>query len=202
MQRRRKDRRGVARGAACSIILLAASCGLAFAPARARDEDGADESGGAAPGPVEAPLAEAEPIELRGWLVCLEEEMQRLHGVAIPPVHQHSIGLRVEPAPAAPAGPDARAARARATLGYYSIPRTHFAKALFEDGRYKEHLLVVSGRVFPGTALLDLTRFRWIRDGKEREVFYWCEVCAIKTLDPDRCACCQGEVEFREIDAE
>ncbi len=34
------------------------------------------------------------------------------------------------------------------------------------------------------------------RDGKQLVITYWCEVCAIRTYAPGRCACCQEETAF------
>ncbi len=166
-------------------------CGLALASV-ARDApagpEEAPERGAAAKGESDSADASAEPraIELRGRLVCLAEEMRTRFDVRVPPVHDHMLGLRVS------------GDLAPNELRYYSLLRTDFSKALFEDPRYRKEELVLSGRVFPRTALIDVTRFRWIREGELRDVYYWCEVCSIKTLDPGECACCQGEVEFRE----
>ena len=48
---------------------------------------------------------------------------------------------------------------------YYTLLRTSLAEALFVDGRLHEKDLVISGRVFPRTQLLEVTRFLSIRDG-------------------------------------
>lgn len=137
--------------------------------------------------PPAVAIESSRPVrfEKQGRLVCLAEEMRTHFGARVPPVHDHMLAFRVDG--------DVPAGEPR----YYTILRTHFAKALFEDRRYEKESLVLSGRVYPGSSALDVTRFRWIKDGKLEELFYWCEVCAIKTVDPDRCACCQAEVEFR-----
>lgn len=154
---------------------------LAFSGAFLGAQDDAPSGGASEPRP--------KTVELRGRLVCLPEEMARRFKATVQPVHQHVLGLRVD---------GESKSTSHSTTRYYTILRTHFSKALFEDPRYRKHTLVVSGRLFPGTAIVELTRFRWIREGALREVFYWCEVCSIKTLDPGPCACCQGDVEFRE----
>jgi hypothetical protein len=46
-----------------------------------------------------------------------------------------------------------------------------------------------------------VSRFQWRRDGKLVDVYYWCEVCSIRGVDPGPCACCQGAVELREAPA-
>jgi hypothetical protein len=166
-----------------AAFVIAALSSIAL-PTRS-DESGKKPAAGGAAAASESPAA----VTLRGQLVCLAEEMQRLHGAAVPPVHDHLLGLKLDEAPK-PGEPR-----------YYDILRTTFSKALFEDPRYRGRTLIISARRFPATAILEVTRFRWLRDGKEQEVFYWCEVCTIKTFDPGPCACCQGEVEFREREA-
>ena len=33
------------------------------------------------------------------------------------------------------------------------------------------------------------------------DLYYWCEVCSIRGVDPGPCACCQAKVELREAPA-
>ncbi len=132
----------------------------------------------AASGPV--------PFEARGRLVCLLEEMKRDHGAETAPAHEHVLGFRVEEKDP-PRG-----------LRYHTILRTRLSMALFVDPRFRERELRLRGRVFPGSAVLEVTRFQWYRDGRLHDVFYWCEVCTIRDVDPGLCACCQAAVEFRE----
>ena len=121
----------------------------------------------------------------RGRLVCLAEEMKERFGAEVQPVHGHVLGFRLEKS--SPAG-----------LRYPVILRTAQSEALYVDERFKKHTLILSGRVFPGTGILELSGWQWQRDGKSYEVYYWCDVCTIRGLTPGACACCQAEVELRE----
>ena len=123
------------------------------------------------------------PFESRGKLVCLIEEMKEKYQAEANPVHEHLAGFRVD---------------GEGGAKYYTLYRNKFSEALFVDKRFKEHELRLSGRVFPATSLLEVSRFQWYREGKLYEVHYWCSVCAIKGVDPGPCACCQGKVELRE----
>jgi len=127
-------------------------------------------------------------FEARGKLVCLAEEMRDRYKADVPPVHDHILGLRLDEAK--PPAKDVPA--------YVTILRTPMSAALFSDERFRAHTVVLSGRIFPGTSLFEVSRTRWIRDDKLEDVYYWCEVCAIRTVDPGPCACCQGKVELRE----
>jgi hypothetical protein len=160
-----------------ALALVGLSCAarpsLGEAPARGEDEG---RRKGEAPALVEA----------RGRLVCLAEEMRERYQVEIPPVHEHLLGFRLEGE--APAG----------ALRYYTLLRTAISEGLFADKRFQERTLVLRGRRFPESALLEVNRYGWIRDGKLHDVYYWCDICSIRGTDPGRCACCQGEVELRE----
>jgi len=105
-------------------------------------------------------------FEERGKLVCLIEEMKEKYQAQAGPVHEHLAGFRVE------GGSGAR---------YLTLYRNALSEALFVDKRFKEHELRLTGRVFPATSLLEVSRFQWYRDGKLFDVSYWCEVC-----DPGR----------------
>lgn len=134
---------------------------------------------------VREPAEEPAPVEVRGRLVCLAEEMRDRHGAEVPPVHDHVPGIRAE------------GAKDGATE-YFTILRTPIAEGLFVDDRFKKVELVLGGRRFPGTAIIEVTRSRWVRDGKLHDVYYWCDVCSIQGVNPASCACCQAPVELRE----
>jgi len=119
-------------------------------------------------------------VKVLGEIVCLAEEVQRRHGVQIPPIHEHLIGVRAEDG------------------SLHTLLRTSTSNLLFTDPRFRKRPLVLTGRTFPHSDLLDVARVDWIQDGQVHQVYYWCEVCSIKTVDPGRCACCQGPVELRE----
>jgi len=122
----------------------------------------------------------------RGRLVCLAEEMKEKWKAEVPPVHDHILGYRTEPA------------EASKPASYYTLLRTPLSEALFYDDRFRNRPLELTGRVFPGTGILEVTKFRWLKDGKLTDVYYWCEVCSIRGVNPGPCACCQGAVELRE----
>ena len=135
-------------------------------------------------------LAQAEEkpaaFEGRGKVVCLLEEMKEKYQAQAAPSHEHLVGFRVED-PASAGG-----------SRYYTLLRNAGSEALFADKRFKERELRLFGRVFPSTSVLEVNRFQWYRDGKLMDVYYWCEVCSIRGVDPGPCACCQAKVELRE----
>ena len=119
-------------------------------------------------------------VELRGKIVCLAEEMHTHYKVELFNKHDHLYGVKTE---------DGK---------YYTLLRTSLAEALFVDKRLHEKDLVISGRVFPKTQLLEVTRFLSIRDGVLHDLYYYCDTCYIRTVAPGNCDCCQAPVVLIE----
>ncbi len=133
---------------------------------------------------ADAPI-EPEAFRARGRLVCVAEELSRLHQAAVQPVHDHVLGFRLT---------TKQGRRPR----YLVILQTAQSKALFVDKRFLDRDLMLIGRTFPEAPFLEVSGWRWLEDGHAYHVYYWCDVCSIKTIDPGSCACCQGEVELRK----
>lgn len=133
--------------------------------------------GGATP-PTEAPKPEA--VELKGTVICLAEEMHTRYNVELFKTHDHLYGVKTE---------DGK---------YYTLLRTSLAEALFVDERLREKDLLINGRVFPKTQLLEITRFASIKDGVKHELYYYCDTCYIRTVAPGNCDCCQAPVVLIE----
>ena len=132
---------------------------------------------GATP-PTEAPKPEA--VELKGTVVCLAEEMHTHYNVEIFRTHEPLYGIKTE---------DGK---------YYTLLRTSLAEALFVDERLHEKDLIINGRVFPKTQLLEVTRFSSIKDGVVHELYYYCDTCYIRAVAPGNCDCCQAPVVLIE----
>jgi hypothetical protein len=129
-------------------------------------------------------------FEAKGKLVCLVEEMKEKYKADGAPIHDHQLAFRIEGKL-----PDGG-------FRYYTILRNAMSEALYSDARFKEKELRLTGRVFPGSLVVEVSRFQWYKDGKLFDVHYWCSVCAIKGVDPGPCACCQGKVELKESEVQ
>lgn len=133
--------------------------------------------GGATP-PTETP--KPAEVELKGTVVCLAEEMHTHYNVELFKTHNHLYGVKTE---------DDK---------YYTLLRTSLAEALFVDERLHEKDLLINGRVFPKTQLLEITRFVSIKNGVVHELYYYCDTCYIRTVAPGNCDCCQAPVVLIE----
>lgn len=132
---------------------------------------------GATPAPEKQKPSE---LELRGNIVCLAEEMHAHYKVELFGKHEHLYGVKTEDGT------------------YYTLLRTSLAEALFVDERLHEKDLVINGRVFPKTQLLEVIRFASIRNGVVHELYYYCDTCYIRTVAPGNCDCCQAQVVLIE----
>lgn len=120
-------------------------------------------------------------VELRGQVVCLSEEMQRLHGASVPEKHQHDYGLKAEGGL------------------FYSLTRTTLSEGLLTDTNLHGRTLILKGRVFPKTQIFEVTgNIHAVKNGKLFELFYYCDVCSIKSSAPGACMCCREPVHLVE----
>ena len=132
---------------------------------------------------AEPKVAAAAPIlsiQVRGRVVCVAEELHRLHGALLPTNHEHQWGFKSQDGT------------------YYTLLRSKFSEAIFLDERLREKELVLKVKLFPKSQVIEVVTIRSLRDGKVQDLYYYCSVCAIKAVSPEPCACCQGPMELRE----
>jgi hypothetical protein len=119
--------------------------------------------------------------EFRGRVVCVPEEMNRVHKTELPTRHEHVYGLSADDG----------------TI--YLILRTRLSEALFVDERLRTKELVLKARLLPKTQILDVSGIRSVKDGVVHDVYYYCDICDIQSVSPEQCVCCQGSVELKEV---
>ena len=116
----------------------------------------------------------------RGKVVCLPEEMHRMHTTDLPARHEHIWGCRTDRG------------------DYYTLLRTKLSEAIFLDDRVRQKELALKARVLPRSQVLDVILIKSMIKGVLHDLYYWCDICAIQSVSPAECACCQGPVELRE----
>ena len=122
----------------------------------------------------------AKEVQIRGYLVCLAESMHDLYRADLPADHEHLYGFKT-------------------TDGeFYTLLRTNLSEALFVDKRLHQKTLIITGRTFPKTHLLEAIRLQSVRDGVIHDLYYYCDTCAIRAAAPGDCVCCQAPVELVE----
>lgn len=127
-----------------------------------------------------AASAESETVALRGRVVNIPAELQKNHTIDIPSTAKPVYGFRTG---------EGR---------IYTLLYTRRSMALFMDNRLHEKELVIKGRLFSGTQIVEATTIRSIVDGVIHDLFYYCDICAITALTPEICACCREPVRLVE----
>ena len=83
----------------------------------------------------------------------------------------------------------------------YPLVKDEGARPFFRDPRLLKRPMSIQGRLVAGSSLLQVFQVQSVKDGKLHEVFYWCEICAIRRHSHDEkgiCDCCGGPMELRE----
>ena len=84
----------------------------------------------------------------------------------------------------------------------YPIIKDDGGRRFFKDERLRNRPLQVTGRTVKNTSLLQVLSVHSLKDGKPHEIFYWCDICAIKRHELNACECCGGPMELREVPVE
>src|SRR5438093_561872 len=138
-----------------------------------------DKSAGVNPGDVKN-KTEVKEVDLRGRIVCLPEAMHELYQTDLPPNHEHIYGFKTS------------------NGTFYTLLRAKLSEALFVDEQVRKKELLLRGHVLPKSQIFEMTGMKSVRNGVVYDLFYYCDVCAIKTLSQGPCMCCQGPVKLVE----
>jgi hypothetical protein len=131
------------------------------------------------------PSDEPKNVSLRGRIVCLTEEFEKLYQV-IPDCENRGHVYTLKTA-------DGK---------LYPLLPVDTAAAVWMDERFRQRELQVTGRIFPQGSFIEVFRLQSWRSGKLHDLYYFCDVCMISTHKPGPCECCQDPVQFRETPAE
>ena len=80
----------------------------------------------------------------------------------------------------------------------YTLVSNRMSSALFIDTNLQARTLLLKGRVLPGKKFEVTGNLHSIHDGKVHELYYYCDICAIKGIDPGPCMCCREPVVLVE----
>ena len=158
------------------FLLLFWICGLISGGSGGR----AEAADAVAPREVKA-LADIEKQSIRGHVICLAEHMNELYETHLPTNHEHIYGF------------------VTSSGEVYTLLRTRLSEAIFVDTRVRERELVLSVRVLPNSRVIDVVTIKSVKDGIVHDLYYYCFICSIRTVDPAICLCCQEDVEFMEV---
>jgi hypothetical protein len=81
----------------------------------------------------------------------------------------------------------------------YILVKDDGTRMFFKDNTLLDRPMRLTGRLVPNSTLLQAVAVHSYHKGQLHEVFYWCDTCAIRTLEPGDCACCSAKLELREV---
>jgi hypothetical protein len=80
----------------------------------------------------------------------------------------------------------------------YPLIRDAGSRMFYKDARLLNRPMRLTGRLFGDTQLLQVLQVHSLIKGELHEVYYWCDICAIKRFEKIQCECCGGPMELRE----
>lgn len=80
----------------------------------------------------------------------------------------------------------------------YPLVKDAGARMFFKDAKLLGRPMRLTGRLVPGSQLLQVVNVHSVKNGQLHEVYYWCDICTIRSSEAGICDCCGGPVEFRE----
>ena len=83
----------------------------------------------------------------------------------------------------------------------YPLVKDAGARMFFKDATLLDRPMRLTGRLVPGSQLLQVVNVHSVKAGKLHEVYYWCDICTIRGYEAGICDCCGGPMEFREMPA-
>jgi hypothetical protein len=81
----------------------------------------------------------------------------------------------------------------------YPLIRDDGSRMFFKDRHLLNRPMRLTGRLFGDTHLLQVVNVHSYLKGQLHEVYYWCDICAIRGYDLHKCDCCGGPMELREV---
>ena len=80
----------------------------------------------------------------------------------------------------------------------YPLVKDDGARMFFKDERLLNRPMQLTGHIVPGTNFLQVVGVHSIVKGELNDVYYWCDICAIRRNEKKICDCCGGPMELKE----
>jgi hypothetical protein len=81
----------------------------------------------------------------------------------------------------------------------YPLVKDAGSRMFFKDARLLNRPMRLTARPVAGGALLQVVGVQSYVKGALCDVYYWCDICAIRTNELGICDCCGGPTELREV---
>jgi hypothetical protein len=81
----------------------------------------------------------------------------------------------------------------------YPLVKDSGSRMFFKDKALLNRPMRLTGRLLPGSQILQVLEVHSLRNGRLNEVYYWCNVCSIRRNEKNACECCGGPMELKEV---
>lgn len=72
------------------------------------------------------------------------------------------------------------------------------SRMFFQDQSLLNRPMRLTGRPLPGSQILRVMVVHSLVNGQLHEVYYWCNICAIRRSEKAICECCGGPMDLKE----
>ena len=80
----------------------------------------------------------------------------------------------------------------------FTLVKDGGARLFFKDKTLLNRPMKITGRLLPGSQILQVASVNSIVKGEVCEVYYWCDICSIKRGEKVICECCGGAMDLHE----
>ena len=80
----------------------------------------------------------------------------------------------------------------------YPLIKDDGARVFFDDKETLNRPMRVTGRLLPGSQLLQVIQVHSVVKGVVHDLYYWCDICSIRRRSKMICECCGGPMERKE----
>lgn len=80
----------------------------------------------------------------------------------------------------------------------YPLIKDAGSRMFFKDKALLNRPMRLTGRLLPGSQLLQVVEVQSLHKGVLHDVYYWCDICSIRRSEKNQCECCGGPMELRE----
>jgi hypothetical protein len=84
----------------------------------------------------------------------------------------------------------------------YPLVKDDGSRMFFKDAKLLDRPMRLTAHLVPELRVLQVVSVQSVIKGKLHEVYYWCDVCSIRTYEAGKCACCGAPVELKEVPVE
>jgi hypothetical protein len=81
----------------------------------------------------------------------------------------------------------------------YPLIKDTGGRMFFVDKRLLNRPMRITGRLLPGTQLMQVLEVQTLIKGVPHEIYYWCDICTIRRNEKMFCECCGAMMDLKEV---